>query len=97
MQHSRLRRKEACVLEVLDVLGDVVANTGQVGPLQVSVEVNLDDTVADGLLELLDGGARATVEDEEDGLAVLATEFLGDESLVLAEQLRVELDVAVRV
>lgn len=53
-------------VEVLDLAGDVVTDTAQVGPLQVSVEVDLDDTVADGLLELGVAGAGATVEDEED-------------------------------
>jgi hypothetical protein len=82
-------------LQVVDVLGDVVTDTAQVGPLEVGVEVDLDDTEADGLLELLDGGAGTAVEDEEHGLVVLAGELLSDEGLVLAEQLGVQLDVAV--
>lgn len=88
-------RGEGDVLEVLEVLRDVVADTGQVSPLQIGVKVDLDDTVADGLLEVLNGRAGATVEDEEDRLVVLAAELLGDVGLVLAQQLGVELDVAV--
>lgn len=82
------------VLQVLDVLRDVVTDTNQVSPLEVSVDVDLDDTEGDGLLELLNGGARTTVEDEEDGLVVAVAKLLGDELLVLAKQLGVELDVA---
>lgn len=63
-------------------------------PLEVSVEVDLDDTVADSLLELLLGAARATVEDKEDGLVVRRANGVLDVLLVLGEQLGVELDVA---
>jgi hypothetical protein len=80
--------------EVVLVLEDVVTDTGQVGVLHISVDVDLDDTVADGLLELGLGGAGATVEDEEDGLARLGLGLLGDVLLVLGEELGVELDVA---
>ena len=81
-------------LEVVDVVGDVVTDTGQVAPLEISVDVDLDDTVGDGLTVLLLGGTGTAVENEEDGLLVLATELLGDVSLVLAKELGVELDVA---
>jgi hypothetical protein len=80
--------------EVVLVLEDEVTDTGQVGVLHVSVDVDLDDTVADGLLELGLGGAGATVEDEEDGLVGLGAGLLGDVLLVLGEELGVELDVA---
>jgi hypothetical protein len=80
--------------EVVLVLEDEVTDTGQVGVLHVSVDVDLDDTVADGLLELGLGGAGATVEDEEDGLGRLGAGLLGDVLLVLGEELGVELDVA---
>jgi hypothetical protein len=79
--------------EVVLVLEDEVADTGEVGVLHVSVDVDLDDTVADGLLELLLGGAGATVEDEEDGLVGLGTGLLLDVLLVLGEELGVQLDV----
>lgn len=79
--------------EVVLVLEDEVTDTGQVGVLHVSVDVDLDDTVADGLLELLLGGARAAVEDEEDGLVGGRTGLLLDVLLVLGEKLGVELNV----
>jgi hypothetical protein len=80
--------------EVVLLVEDVVTDTGEVGPLHVSVDVDLDDTVADGLLELLLGGAGATVEDEEDRLVLLGLGLLLDVGLVLGEQLGVQLDVA---
>ena len=79
--------------EVVLLVQDVVTDTGQVGVLHVSVDVDLDDTVADGLLVLGLGGARATVEDEEDGLVLLGAGLLLDVGLVLGEQLRVQADV----
>jgi hypothetical protein len=80
--------------EVILLVEDEVPDTGQVGVLHVSVDVDLDDTVADGLLELGLGGAGATVEDEEDGLVGTRAGLLLDVLLVLGEQLGVELDVA---
>jgi hypothetical protein len=71
-----------------------VPDTGEICVLHVSVEVDLDDTVRDGLPEVLDTAAAASVEDEEDGLFFLGTDLLLDESLVLLEELRAELDVA---
>lgn len=62
-------------LEVVDVLGDVVPDTAEVSPLEVSVEVDLDDTKGDGGAELLDGGAGATVENEEDYGAEISKDF----------------------
>lgn len=72
---------------------DVVSDTGEVCVLEVGVEVDLDDTVADGVDELLLGGAGSTVEDEEDGLVLLGSDGVLDVLLVLAEELGVELDV----
>ena len=65
-------------LEVAALGLDVVADTGEVGPLHVGVEIDLDDTVADGVLVLLKSGAGATVEDEEDGLLLLGANLLLD-------------------
>lgn len=79
--------------EVVLLVEDEVTDTGQVGELHVSVDVDLDDTVADGLLELLLGRAGTTVEDEEDGLVGGRTGLLLDVLLVLGEELGVELDV----
>jgi hypothetical protein len=59
-----------------------------------SVNVHLDDTVADSGLDVVLGGAGTTVEDEPDGLVRLGLALLLDVGLVLAEKLGVELDVA---
>lgn len=73
---------------------DVVTDTGQVGVLHVGVQVDLDNTVANGLLVLVLRGAGATVEDEEDGLVLLGASLLLDVGLVALEQLGVQADVA---
>jgi hypothetical protein len=80
--------------EVVLLVEDVVTDTGQVGVLHVSVKVDLDDTVANGLLVLGLGGTGATVEDEEDGLVLLGADLLLNILLVTREELGVELDVA---
>lgn len=51
-------------LEVVVLLLDEVSDTGQVGPLSVSVDVHLDDTVNDGFPDLILGRTRSTVEDK---------------------------------
>ena len=80
--------------EVVLLAEDVVTDTAEVRPLHVGVEVDLDDTVADGLLVLVLGGARATVEDEEDGLVGLGAGLLLHVLLVLLQKLGVQTDVA---
>lgn len=45
--------------------------TGQVGPLEIGVKVDLHDTIANGLAEVINRGAGAAVEDEENGLVLL--------------------------
>jgi hypothetical protein len=50
-------------LQVSRLVLDVVPDTRQVRPLHVSVKVDLNDTVADSLPEVINGAARATVED----------------------------------
>lgn len=72
-------------LEVVDVLGDIVTDTREVGPLEISIEVDLYDTVGNGDLELRDGRPGTTVEDEESGLVILSLELLLEVGLVLAE------------
>ena len=52
-------------LEALHVGDHVIPDGVAVGELHVSVEVDLDDTVADSRQELLLGGTGTTVEDEE--------------------------------
>lgn len=68
--------------------------TTEVSPLDISVDVHLDDTVDDSSLDFLLAGAGATVEDEEEWLLVLAGGLLTSVLLVVAEDLRGELDVA---
>ena len=75
-------------------LTHVVPDADEVGELEVSVQVDLDDTVGDGGGVLLLGGARATVEDEEERLLLRSTNLLLGVGLVLAEELGVEFDVA---
>jgi hypothetical protein len=53
-------------LEIFNVLVDVVTDADQISPLQISIEVDLDDTMRDSLLELGITRARAAVEDKGD-------------------------------
>lgn len=80
--------------DVVFLRQDVVADAGEVSVLQIGIEVDLDDTVADGIGELLLGGTGSTVEDKEDWLVLLGSDGLLDILLVLAEELWVELDVS---
>lgn len=80
--------------QVILLLKDVVAHTRQVSELHISVDINFDDTVADGFLVLGLGGAGAAVEDEEDGLVGGRVEFLLDVFLVFGQQLWVQAHVA---
>ena len=50
--------------------------------------------MADGIQVLLLGGPRTAVEDEEDRLGLFGADGFLDVGLMLAEQLRVQLDVA---
>jgi hypothetical protein len=81
-------------LEVARLVLNIVADTGEVGVLHVGVEVDLDNTVGDGLPEVVDTGSRSTVEDEEDRLVLLGTDSLLDVLLVLLQKTGLELDVA---
>jgi len=80
-------------VDVLLLVDHVVADTLSVGVLEVSVEVDLDDTVGDGVLVLLLAGTGTSVENEENWLLLLGTGLLLDVLLVLLEKLWVELDV----
>lgn len=62
--------------------------------LKVGIQVNLDDAVADGSLELLLGAAGATVEDQEQRLRIGGTNLPFGVRLVLAQELGVQLDVS---
>jgi hypothetical protein len=81
-------------LEVARLVLDVVPDTSEVGVLHVGVEVDLDDTVGNGLPEVVDAGTGSTVEDKEDRLVLLGTDSLLDVLLVLLEKTGLELDVA---
>lgn len=80
--------------EVVLLADHVVADTLGVSVLEISVEVDLDDTVGDGVEVLLLGGTGTTVEDKENWLLVLGAGLLNDVLLVLAQKLWVKLDVA---
>ena len=64
--------------DVVLLVEDVVADTRQVGPLQIGVEVDLDDTVGDGVLVFLEGGAGTAVEDEVDWLLLVGAGLVLD-------------------
>lgn len=83
-----------CLQQVILLAQNVIPHTAQVSVLQVSIQVDFDDAVRDGIQILLLGGTAATVEDQEHGLVVLAACLLLDIGLVLAEELRVQLHVA---
>lgn len=74
--------------------GGTYADTGEVSPLSVGVNVHLDDAVLDSSLDLVLGGTGTTMEDEEEGLLFLATELPFGVGLMLVEQLGVEADVS---
>ena len=63
-------------LEVVVVLLLVLADAVPVGPLRVGVNVHLDDTVCEGLADLLLLRARAAMEHKEDGLGLLRLKLL---------------------
>mmetsp|Transcript_10117 Transcript_10117/g.33287 ORF Transcript_10117/g.33287 Transcript_10117/m.33287 type:complete len:526 (-) Transcript_10117:16-1593(-) len=85
-------------LQVVVVLGLVLAHAVPEGPLCVGVDVHLDHAVRDRLLDVVDVGARTTVEDKGAGLRARAeAELLRDVLLRVSQNLRVELDVAGRV
>jgi hypothetical protein len=80
--------------DVVLLVQDIVSNTSQVGVLQIGIQVDLDDTVADGILKFLLGRSGSTVEDQEDWLVLLRLGLILDILLVLGEELWVELDVS---
>mmetsp|Transcript_2361 Transcript_2361/g.4505 ORF Transcript_2361/g.4505 Transcript_2361/m.4505 type:complete len:348 (+) Transcript_2361:218-1261(+) len=85
-------------LQVVVVLGLVLADTVPEGPLRVGVDVHLDHASLDRGLDVLEVGAAAAVEDEGDRLGALRkAELLAHVRLRPAEDGRVELDVARRV
>mmetsp|Transcript_24332 Transcript_24332/g.75114 ORF Transcript_24332/g.75114 Transcript_24332/m.75114 type:complete len:425 (-) Transcript_24332:155-1429(-) len=85
------------LLEVVVVLGLVLADAVPEGPLGVGVDVHLDGARFDGVADFFLRGAGAAVEDEVDGFFVVAAQLLGDELLGVVENDGFEFDVARRV
>jgi len=71
-----------------------VPDTNEVRELGVSIDVHLYDAALDGSLDFVLLRARSTVEHKVQRLLDLATELLRRISLVLGEQLRLQLDVS---
>jgi hypothetical protein len=63
----------------------VVANTRQVSPLKVGIEVDFNNAVSDRLQVLLLSGARAAVEHQENRLVLLCTDGFLNILLVLTQ------------
>mmetsp|Transcript_86876 Transcript_86876/g.137796 ORF Transcript_86876/g.137796 Transcript_86876/m.137796 type:complete len:403 (+) Transcript_86876:277-1485(+) len=58
-----------------------LANAAPIGPLGVGVDVHLHHARFDGVADVLQTGATASVEDEGDGLVAVAAQLLLDELL----------------
>ena len=82
-------------VDILLLVEHVITDTSQICPLQVRVQVHFNHAVADGILEFLLGAAGATMEDEENGLVIFGLLLLLDVLLVLGQEFRVQLDIAV--
>jgi len=80
--------------KVVLLVENVIPDTGEVRVLQVGIQVDLDNSISDSIQVLLLRGSRSTVEDQEHWLVLLGSNGILDILLVLAEELRVELDVA---
>mmetsp|Transcript_51508 Transcript_51508/g.125612 ORF Transcript_51508/g.125612 Transcript_51508/m.125612 type:complete len:336 (+) Transcript_51508:49-1056(+) len=81
-------------LQVVVVLGLELPDPVPRSPLDVGVDVHLDDPVGEGELDLVLLRPRAAVEHEVDGLLLLALELLLDVLLGVAEDVGPELHVA---
>ena len=69
---SKKQKNPYLSLEVSLVLLVESPESVPVGPLGVGVDVHLDDSVGDGLADLLLGGAGAAVHHQEGGLVLEA-------------------------
>mmetsp|Transcript_7207 Transcript_7207/g.17625 ORF Transcript_7207/g.17625 Transcript_7207/m.17625 type:complete len:365 (-) Transcript_7207:37-1131(-) len=81
-------------LEVVVVFGFVSADSVPECPLGIGIDVHLDDSSFDGVLDVLDRGTRSTVEDELHFLLVSALELLGKVLLGVVEDDRLEVNVS---
>lgn len=79
--------------EVVFFVEYVVMDIVYVGELYVSVYVDFDDIVVDGIEVFLFVGVGVIVEDEEDGFVVVGFDGGFDVGLVFVEEFRVEFDV----
>lgn len=80
--------------DVVLLVENIITDTSEVSVLQISIEVDLNNTIADGIQILLLGRSGSTVEDQEDWLILLCSNSILDVLLVLAEELWVKLDVS---
>jgi hypothetical protein len=80
--------------DVVLLVQDVVSDTSEVGVLKISIEVDLDDTIANGVEEFLLGRARSAVEDEENWLVLLGSNGILNVLLMFAEELWMKLNVS---
>ena len=81
-------------LKVVVVLGFVLTDSVPVCPLGISVNVHLDNTGLNGVLDILDIGTRTSVEDEKHGLVVSIANFLGHVFLGVVKDFGSELDIS---
>jgi len=81
-------------LEVVVVLGFVSADSVPECPLGIGIDVHLDDTGLDGVLDILNRGTRSTVEDELHFLLGSALEFLREVFLGVVEDDRLEVNIS---
>jgi hypothetical protein len=80
--------------KVILLIENIVTDTLKIGILQISIEIDLDDTIADSLLELLLGRTRSTVEDQEDWLVLLSSNSFLNILLMLAKQFWLKLNIS---
>ena len=83
-----------CGHQVILLLEYVIPDPAQIGKLQVGVEIDLDHTMADGILVFLLTGSRSAMKDKEDWLVLLRVGLLFHVCLMLAKKFRVQFDIA---
>jgi hypothetical protein len=81
-------------LEVVLLLQDVISNADQVRELKVSVDVDLDNPVANGGLVLFLCRAGSTVENEKHRFVFFSSDLFLNVRLMFGEEFWVELDIA---
>lgn len=72
----------------------VGADTIPESPLSIGINVHLDDTGCDGILDVFNRRPRSTVEDEEHGLVSLVLKLLGDVLLRVVKDYRLQVNVS---